>query len=847
MRWDQNFAAVMAEKGYSVNFKSASDEYGHPTIYVEAKSKNGEWKSIKTFLEEEVEETLHTLIKGNVMAATRYFNHRVKAFINNIVMDKSNPMSVKCYTWKVEFQQRGAAHIHGTMWVYLKKLEKTALVDGHLCFFPQNQPGLEYPMKSLGAAFANIRHNIPQTDETLESLRNFVDFFTTVSTHGPTVGEDVAKIAREVNMHNHTKTCTKKGGKCRFNYPKPPSPFTIIQKPIDKTDKEQKEMFKKATATINMVLDFLAEGNNIQTIMADFDKTAEAKGIQHQEGKVKRIKAVCEKAHVKYEDYIEALQHSNRGYAIVLARDIDECTVNPFNPEWIRAWNGNMDIQVVIDFYQVITYITDYYSKADDGIIEKVNEAVAQSGSKSVKEKMSVMANTFLTHRVIGEAEACYRLIPSLNLSMSNVTTTFINTNTDEEKSKRFRKATQEHIDAGVHLIEIDGHEGLWYETHDMMSKYVRRPDVLKDISACQFLRMYDTHSKKKTDDDQGDQDEPENDENENEAPVENIYINKEEAPLENIYINPNKTPPDDEDYDEEYQFNFVMTHLEEGTNGTPLPDIIELKETFLHESAFMKKRRFPKAVRFHKPNRANEPERYMLNELMLYSPHYNDIDKSKIHELFTETFEGNNKVQLVKNQVMPFLEGVEEARFYCEQMEKDDLEEIGVLLDPQNEQDEEEAQEEMDEEDAGRFNILEPNSVQPSVGEQPAGQFKHIDVPDDIHDLYSSAQNLDRWQREVLTMVIQYSRDVAKARNNGVQYPDPLFLMVHGGAGAGKSTVINEIACWVQMILTRPGDNMDCPYVAKTAFTGVAASNINGQTINSMFNFREDIKIENF
>ena len=260
-----------------------------------------------------------------------------------------------------------------------------------------------------------------------------------------------------------------------------------------------------------------------------------------------------------------------------------------------------------------------------------------------------------------------------------------------------------------------------------------------------------------------------------------------------------------------------------------------------------MKKRRFPKAVRFHKPNRANEPERYMLNELMLYSPHYNDIDKSKIHELFTETFEGNNKVQLVKNQVMPFLEGVEEARFYCEQMEKDDLEEIGVLLDPQNEQDEEEAQEEMDEEDAGRFNILEPNSVQPSVGEQPAGQFKHIDVPDDIHDLYSSAQNLDRWQREVLTMVIQYSRDVAKARNNGVQYPDPLFLMVHGGAGAGKSTVINEIACWVQKILTRPGDNMDCPYVAKTAFTGVAASNINGQTINSMFNFREDIKIENF
>ena len=132
-----------------------------------------------------------------------------------------------------------------------------------------------------------------------------------------------------------------------------------------------------------------------------------------------------------------------------------------------------------------------------------------------------------------------------------------------------------------------------------------------------------------------------------------------------------------------------------------------------------------------------------------------------------------------------------------------------------------------MDEEDAGRFNIIDPSSVQPSEGEQPVGHFKHIDVPDDIHNLYSSAQKLDRWQREVLNMVIQYSRDVVKARNNSDKYPNPLFLMVHGGAGAGKSTVINEIACWVQKILLRPGDSLDCPYVAKTAYTGVAANNI--------------------
>ena len=94
-----------------------------------------------------------------------------------------------------------------------------------------------------------------------------------------------------------------------------------------------------------------------------------------------------------------------------------------------------------------------------------------------------------------------------------------------------------------------------------------------------------------------------------------------------------------------------------------------------------------------------------------------------------------------------------------------------------------------MDEEDTLQLNILDPSSMKPIEGNQSAGQFKHIKVPDDIHDLYQSIKKLDRWQREVVTQVITYSRDVVKARNRGEKYPQPLLLMVHGGAGAGISS----------------------------------------------------------
>ena len=52
---------------------------------------------------------------------TLTFDHRVQEFIKNIMMNKESPFSVKYYSYRVEFQLRGAAHIHGTIWVDFEK------------------------------------------------------------------------------------------------------------------------------------------------------------------------------------------------------------------------------------------------------------------------------------------------------------------------------------------------------------------------------------------------------------------------------------------------------------------------------------------------------------------------------------------------------------------------------------------------------------------------------------------------------------------------------------------------------------------------------------------------------
>ena len=127
LRWDENFAAILNDKGWTVRYVLEEDDDGYPTtsIYVDyEKDDKIITKRIREFIEDEVDESLHEYIRGNVLLATRYFNHRVKAFMKHIAMGGGNPMNVDKFAYKAEFQARGAAHVHGVLWVKIHVIEQ---------------------------------------------------------------------------------------------------------------------------------------------------------------------------------------------------------------------------------------------------------------------------------------------------------------------------------------------------------------------------------------------------------------------------------------------------------------------------------------------------------------------------------------------------------------------------------------------------------------------------------------------------------------------------------------------------------------------------------------------------
>ena len=260
-------------------------------------------------------------------------------------------------------------------------------------------------------------------------------------------------------------------------------------------------------------------------------------------------------------------------------------------------------------------------------------------------------------------------------------------------------------------------------------------------------------------------------------------------------------------------------------------------------ENNIMRKRRFPAAIRFNKKRQDVDTHKYFLSELMLYYPFRDEIKDlhSDNAELCAQLYQKEiDNIKKVKMQVMEHLENVEEARYMVEEYLKNQAEAdgMGAKLDPEKEQEIDDCDME-DEEFHPDFVHLDPDDI--VVNEKELIKKEKIVKPieiGNIEDLRLQTQQLDSYQKYIIELAIRYSRGIVKSLKPKNKKPIPPVVMVHGGAGSGKSTVINTMARWVHFILQLPGDDPDCPYIIISAYTGAAASNVNGQTLHSLFSF---------
>ena len=438
----------------------------------------------------------------------------------------------------------------------------------------------------------------------------------------------------------------------------------------------------------------------------------------------------------KLEEYENALSDNKSGYRPFYKRDVSETMVNTYNPEWLSAWNGNMDIQLCLDFFAVITYISDYYSKDDSGTMQLLIDALKDAENEDLRTKLKRIKSVFLTHQQMGESEAYYRILPHMHLKDSNVEAVFAPTGFNP--SHFLQRIEDDKVDLCEDAVEVEGREGKYKEKASMYDKYLRRDcdaqPELRDLCYAQFVKRY---SSART--------------------IPKDYKFKLQ-----------KIPKTfDEDGKLILRDLIITKNIENDDEVFRLPSCIKLKDAQDNELSFIKLRA-EAILRYHKFKKSKNLHEHLFSELQLYHPHTNNrkdgqqyclIDESNDLEVCQKTYD-ESEIFRVKRRIMPFLETVEEGMEAAHELRNT----IGDELDPQNELDQLECQE-IGIQDNPEYATKDFTGVTDETEALATpGLFKTISIKTD-EEVFQLIHRMDNDQRMVLDVAV--SRKSSKVKNH--------------------------------------------------------------------------------
>ena len=172
---------------------------------------------------------------------------------------------------------QGAAHIHGVLFLDIEAIQKREVNRGNSVF------------GKLIDAFTTLASDGNPSAEEKQAVSAFADKFITVTLKDPMT----TQIASKVQRHRHTKTCERPGVKCRFDFPKPPSLYTMLTVPTRISvpdDDERKELHSKIRVVLIKVRSVLEHEEAMEEVVSihqeDFDNLV---GVRDVAVRSKRI------------------------------------------------------------------------------------------------------------------------------------------------------------------------------------------------------------------------------------------------------------------------------------------------------------------------------------------------------------------------------------------------------------------------------------------------------------------------------------------------------------------------------------------------------------------------------
>ena len=723
------------------------------------------------------------LIKENYVQSTLHFQKRIEKMFalmkyNNFFGDNSNQKyHVSSYFYRIEFQARGAPHVHSLLWLKDEE-DKDAPSFWNEEVIPQNE--MNFDLIERRKKIENFCDAIISTspDEMVCEFheRNSVDERSVCKDC-----EYFREMVSKYQKHKHTSTCSKKKKNitiksneghgidfgpvskielqnipiCRFQYPRFPMDETrlILGVSNDMDD----VVLRKRKEDLNKIMKFL--------LRQTFDMNSESwKKLQNLDfikfiyhvGMFKETKPVNEYSEEEIfeakERYIEAISMTVKGTGkIFLKRKVKDIFTNGYNKKIMRLHQANHDLQLVIDQFACAQYVCGYLTKNEAGI-SKLLKAVNDECDGNIRqlEKLNKLAAVLDKHREVSVQEAVYRLL-SLPMTKSSVKVKYLSSIHPHFRDGLLKGNIEElaETDSVFHNSPHQYFESRPLESNEKNVKYTdaeKEPGYWDEMSLADFWADYEI-----------------------------VYDKK------------------------------AKSNDKENT-----------VQTLQNEKGFIRKRKEPAVLRYYLPyDNDDDLARGLLILFLPFRDEMKEIHEKDVKELLDVKKDLINlkRSRFEKYQVMNDL-----INLIQKESEKND----GVDL---------EEEDCIEEETTSAKDIDEFNKWAKQQALKELSKFKNLTELRNVVTLRRQISELNGQQRKLFDDICE------RIISTDIDEP-PFYLFIAGEAGTGKSHLVCLLIEAIKIMKINPGDEIKKPPVLTMAPTGNSAFIIGGRTIDSALGF---------
>ena len=192
---------------------------------------------------------------------------------------------------------------------------------------------------------------------------------------------------------------------------------------------------------------------------------------------------LLDKAKVSNSTYLLGLKICSKGNSVVTQRRPSESWINTYNPDVIRVWRANMDLQYILDPYACVMYIASYMLKSEKSMGELLKQVSKECDGEQIRTQLRRLGSVFLNHREVSAQEAVYRIL-SLPLKQLSRKVVFIDTASKEDRVSLLKPISQ------IEGMEDDSED--IFQT-SLIDRYATRPDSFADLCLAEFAANYTT------------------------------------------------------------------------------------------------------------------------------------------------------------------------------------------------------------------------------------------------------------------------------------------------------------------------------------------------------------------